>query len=179
MHADDLGLCNDEFIEQVLALVEASERADPAKEADRRRAALERRMRANKAADSSIRAAMSSSAPPALKAAKLAAARTRKSLAAAEFNAAIAEDRDAWKLVIREAAARIGMAVVVLPGGVGEVAHFTATGRLAGWSRRTGNEVIHFDADGRRIGTTTLRGNWLVSQSADGVVIGKHMVKST
>lgn len=171
MCADNLGLLSDEFIERVLTLVE--EAAD----AERRRAALERRMKADKATDSQVRAAMASNAPPAVRAAKLAAARGRKNLAAAEFNAAIAEGEDAWTDIIAEAAERVGM-IVVIPPRPGEVDHYDANGRLVGRSKRVGNKISHYSSDGKLRGTTNLSGRKLFTRSMTGTITGKHVIKS-
>lgn len=154
-----------------------AEAADPA-DANRRRAALERRMKADKAADSQVRAAMVSNAPPAVKTAKLAAARSRKNLAAVEFNAAITEGEEAWKDIIREAAVRVGMTVVI-PPRPGEVDHYDANGRLVGRSKRVGNTITHYTAGGQVVGTTTLSGRKLFTRTAaNGTITGKHMIKN-
>lgn len=173
-----LELGTDEFVERVLALGEAAEAADAAKDAEqRRRAALKRRLKADKAADSSIRAAMASNAPPAVTTAKLAAARSRKNLAAAEFNAAVTEGEDAWTNIIAEAAEQVGMTVVI-PPRPGEVLHFGANGELAGRSKRVGNKITHYTADGRVAGTTNLSGRKLFSRAPTGIITGTHIIRN-
>ena len=175
--ADELGLCTDEFIERVLALVEADGNADPAKDAERRRAALERRNKAMAVTSKAAQSVVASDAPAPVKATKLAVQNARRREADAVYHAAIAEDRDAWMEVISEAASRIGMTVVI-PPRPGEVDHFDSNGKLVGRSKRVGNKITHYTLDGRVVGTTSLSGRKLFSRSVTGVATGKHIIRN-
>ncbi|QCO15335.1 hypothetical protein D3869_08920 [Azospirillum brasilense] len=177
MSADELGLGTDEFVERVLTLVEADGSAAPAKGAERRRVALERRNKAMAATTKAAQSVAASDAPASLKSAKLAVQNARRREADAVYRAAIAEGDDSWKVVIREAAERVGMTVVI-PPRPGEVEHYGAKGELVGRSKRVGNKITHYTADGRAVGTTTLSGRKLFSRSVTGAATGKHIIRN-
>ena len=146
-----------------------------AADAERRRAAaLERRNKSFNAATKAAQSVAASDAPAPLKSARLAVQNARRREADAAFRAAIAEGDDSWKTVIREAASRIGMTVVI-PPKPGEVMHYDGkTGRLVGRSVRVGNKITHYTSDGRVAGTTTLSGRKLFSRSPTGTIAGTH-----
>ncbi|MCM8736573.1 hypothetical protein M5E06_20815 [Azospirillum sp. A1-3] len=156
-----------------------AEDADAAKAGNARRAAaLERRNKTMAAASKTAQTVAASDAPAPVKSAKFAVQNARRREADAVYRAAIAEGDDSWKVVIREAAERVGMTVVI-PPRPGEVLHFGAKGELVGRSKRVGNKIIHYTSDGRVVGTTTLSGRKLFTRTAaDGTITGKHVIKN-
>lgn len=118
---------------------------DQQDDAERRRAAAERRQKTVASANKAIRSTATSDAPPGVKAAKTATQNARKREADATFRAAVTEG-----------AGGQSFALVLLPRGR-KAMHHDSSGRLIASTEWHGDELLTISAGGAVITRTVIR----------------------